>query len=672
MARRVRTEGLFDEQELVHLVALAESARVRGVSEQALAGYRAALVVAPDDWNGRGLVHARIGVLERSYGRVDEARRAFELALLESPHDRDSLEALIEMAEEESDYERVVDLSRTRVALLEEPGDVVDALFAIAETLVRKLRDLPAAVEELEKARSIDPTRDDVLEALRRAYRVLEDWPQVIELTGALAELAPSEAERAARRFVQAKIAIERLEAPEHALPYLEAALDEDPTHDEALDVLVEVRTARGEVAELAATLTALAERLQALADDERAHDVQKRLAALRGEDVVEEPTLDDRSGERAVDLADADARLAVADKLQAAGDGDGALDVLEATAAQSPLHAPIYARLFDLHVRAGSADRAFLAAMALEELEQTDADQRGVVERCRTDELRVRAALDDAAWHQLRAPGGDDVIEALLEAIGRAAIATGIDGRGRERRIVTLDASRRLPAESTAMVVRSFHFTSRVLAVACPALYLVDEVPGGMAAVPVAEASTAVGRDALRGMSAKDVAFVVGRHLTYYRPEHAVLVHFPTLQELTVLVLAAVRLAMPGMEIPSAIAPAVEALVEPLSRHVSEREREKMSHAVEKLDARGGRIGLPSWIRSVELTAGRAGLLLCGDLQTAMSRIRDEKRATAHVAIAEKRADLLAFCASRELAELREWVTDAATVTRASLVEAL
>ena len=84
------------------------------------------------------------------------------------------------------------------------------------------------------------------------------------------------------------------------------------------------------------------------------------------------------------------------------------------------------------------------------------------------------------------------------------------------------------------------------------------------------------------------------------------------------------------------------------------------MTIAVERLDARNGRIDLASWSRAVELTATRAGLLLCGDLKTAMDRIRHESRGVAdvrarsRVLVDERRADLLAFCGARALADLR------------------
>jgi hypothetical protein len=50
----------------------------------------------------------------------------------------------------------------------------------------------------------------------------------------------------------------------------------------------------------------------------------------------------------------------------------------------------------------------------------------------------------------------------------------------------------------------------------------------------------------------------------------------------------------------------------------------------------------------SVELTAARAGLLLCGDLATALALGRAAARDVAGIPSELRRGDLVAFCASR------------------------
>ena len=125
-------------------------------------------------------------------------------------------------------------------------------------------------------------------------------------------------------------------------------------------------------------------------------------------------------------------------------------------------------------------------------------------------------------------------------------------------------------------------------------------------------EPSTAVGPSIVSGRSAKDLAFLAGRHLTYYRPENQVLVHFPTREELTRLLLAGVQLTKPGVPPAGEGGRAVAALAARLEEHIADEEFAALSRAVGELEARGGRFSLGAWTRNVELMAARAGLLLC------------------------------------------------------------
>jgi len=530
------------------LLALADGGRARKEWEPALAGYRAALLLAPDDAATRGRIYARIGTLERERGRLRDSIRAFEEAVSAVPGDRGSFDALVSLSVGAGDVAREVEFRHRRAALIEDSEQKVDELFAIARLLVEKLHDLPGAIDMLEEAQSIDPGREDVLEALRRALTVL------------------------ARR-----------------------------TGDGG----------EGDV----------------VTSDEGATDDRQ----VSGE-------IDTRAAQ------DASARV------------DADLDALERTIALAPLEPSTYERLFALHLHAGRPDRALLAAMALDELGAAGSEAKALLSERRADgAIKPRAPLDDAAWAALRAPGSDEVVEHLFSAVARAAVAAHIDQRRERKKLVTLDPARRQSATSTASAVRSFHWAAHVLGVACPALYVLDEVQGGIAAVPAEEASTVLGPTVVRGLSTKDLAFLAGRHLAYYRPEHNVLVYFPTLKQLTILLLATVQLSLAGLPVPESIAAQVGALRERIDRKLHAEENPSIADAVGLLDARGGRADLAAWIRSVELTAGRAGLLLCGDLRTAMTRARADARGIAGVTIDDTRADLVAFCASRAHGDLRE-----------------
>jgi hypothetical protein len=154
--------------------------------------------------------------------------------------------------------------------------------------------------------------------------------------------------------------------------------------------------------------------------------------------------------------------------------------------------------------------------------------------------------------------------------------------------------------------------------------------------------------------MTVQQLAFLAGRHLTYYRPEHYALVFYPTLADLSSLVLAAVRLVIPGISVPPP--PEGEPSVEHALRdNLGAVGKNLLEEAVTRLDARGGKLDLLAWIRHVELTGARAGMLLAGDLRVAMRMLKSEARTIGELSLDAKRGDLVAYAACDGYGQLRE-----------------
>jgi hypothetical protein len=305
--------------------------------------------------------------------------------------------------------------------------------------------------------------------------------------------------------------------------------------------------------------------------------------------------------------------------------------------------------------MKRGNQDRAFLAALALEELGAADMDHQLLIDQLKPEgALKPVSALDDSSWDvRLRASGHDPVLEAIMRAIAPGAIKAKVEELADARKLVELDPRARQDKASTVTIVRAFVWASTVLGITTPDIYVLRDVPGGVAAVQTSMPSTAVGPDVLRDMSLADLVFVVARHLAYYRPEHYPLVFYPTLPELTTLFFAALKIALPEVPIPGG--EAVAKLRKRLAAHITPEEREKLVVAAKQFDEAGGRVDLGVWIKSVELTANRAALVLSGDFHAAMKRVKAERRNIADVTTEERRLDLIGYLASAGHADLRQ-----------------
>ena len=99
------------------LVRLANDARERGALDEALAGYKAALMVAdPADTKARASIYVHIGELKRAQGKQREAELNFEKALSADPELTSAFLALVNLATENNDAKRAIELRRRRVA----------------------------------------------------------------------------------------------------------------------------------------------------------------------------------------------------------------------------------------------------------------------------------------------------------------------------------------------------------------------------------------------------------------------------------------------------------------------------------------------------------------------------------------------------------------------------
>lgn len=638
----------------------ASDARARADWDGALEAYKKALFVLDqtdrDDKVAHASLYASVAEVKVAQGKVREAEASFEKALAVVPGHARSLEGLVRLAEHSGEWQRVVLYRTKRVDAADDPDEACGELCLVADVLDRELGDTKRAVAALERALTLVEEDTRALRRLEPLYVKQRAWPKVVEVHDALCRASSDPKQRGAHRFAQADVELGRLRDEPKGLAFLELALDEDPQNDRALSALIAVRTRREEWAELAAVYERLVDRLAGLSDRERAWEVCRKLATLRRDRLLDGPgALEAFRGACELVPDDVESRAALAELYAAKGDRAAAVVELETAAVSAPTRAQTYRRLHDLHARAQRSDRAWLVATCLEELGAADVSHELVIEQFRPDgPVRPTTGVEDAWWDEhLRAPGSDAIVCAILRAISRAAIELRLGELAEKKLLPVLDETTKQDKASTASVVRTFVWASRALGIPLPDLYLREDVPSGIAAVPARTPATALGPEVRSGKTVQQLAFLAGRHLTYYRPEHYALVFFPRLADISSLVLAAVRLCIPGLSVPPA--EGGSRVTEHLGAALSEAEKAELEAAVKDLDARGGKLDLLAWIRSVELSATRAGLLLAGDLRVATRILKEEARAIGELGLDTKRGDLLAFTASESYGRLRE-----------------
>lgn len=266
---------------------------------------------------------------------------------------------------------------------------------------------------------------------------------------------------------------------------------------------------------------------------------------------------------------------------------------------------------------------------------------------------LPALGCVSEADWlKNVLCPERDPADEALVRALGEAAVSVGLETARRKRRVPELDPSTAQDLEkSTTTLARTLVWTSRLLGLPRPRLHVLDGVPGELAVAPFEELTVLAGKVLGSGLTLPELAFRWARCLVYLRPEHRVLALFSEPGELDALARAALAV------VSSAAAPRLDSEAKLLARGLKRKLKgpalAQLATVIGSSSASALATRLKVWARTAELVAARAGLVATGNIGLA-ARLTQGSPLPGSPA-AEQVNDLVAFSLSDEYAALRE-----------------
>ena len=140
---------------------------------------------------------------------------------------------------------------------------------------------------------------------------------------------------------------------------------------------------------------------------------------------------------------------------------------------------------------------------------------------------------------------------------------------------------------------------------------------------------------------------------MALFRPEHYLAVFYPTVEELQLLLVA----ALCAGECPNLRAVAVDAearrLAKDLKKKLHPGSYERLRAACRAFPSSQLEERVSHWLKTAELVSGRAGLLACGDVSIAAELIRKHP-VRGHTHGDTQLSDVLCFAVSDEYAKLR------------------
>jgi hypothetical protein len=269
----------------------------------------------------------------------------------------------------------------------------------------------------------------------------------------------------------------------------------------------------------------------------------------------------------------------------------------------------------------AGNLDRQFCVAQALVYLGQADPVHHDVYAEHKSDGLiQPAAALDLAGWRRLIFhPDDEELTSDILAVIVKAVLLAHSAASKAAGKLPELSAERRLdPTLSTVQAARCFGWAAQTLGMSPPLLYAAPEIEVLAQLIPTVPPLCGLGKLALSGRTPKELAFVAGQQLAYYRPERFIRLVVPDVVDLQDLFLAALAIGNPKLPLNADVRSRVQPIAHAVEPLLESREVDALRSAYLRFVEHGGIANLQRWGVAADLTAVRAGFCLAGELTVA------------------------------------------------------
>jgi hypothetical protein len=310
---------------------------------------------------------------------------------------------------------------------------------------------------------------------------------------------------------------------------------------------------------------------------------------------------------------------------------------------------------LYRVFTRGGDTDRRWLFAHALSFLGAANEEELSTLREHRVEGLiKPTSSLGPPGWTLLLHPEEEVLTGQIFAVIVPAVLLGRVSALRRDKSLPRLDPEKKQdPAMSTLQAVRCFAWAAAIFGMGAPPLYADPTYAGSVEMVPGLPPSTRLGKQALSGRTPFELAFIAGRHLSWYREEHFVRLLVPSTPDLEDLFLAALSIANQAIPLSAEIKQRVEPLAKAIEPVLEPAAIDRVRGHFMRFMEEGGRTNLHRWATAAERTAARAGLLLANDLGAARAVFELEDARTAD----SKMDDLVSFVASDRYAQIRKQI---------------
>jgi len=597
----------------------------------------------------------RLGESHRRLGELDKAVDALRAAAASDPASPEPLRALARVYEQTGDWEEYIRNKRLRLEVAT-GAERFDLLLEIGDAEFSRLGDRARASKTYVAALEERPDDRKLLTKLMQLYSEEKDWAKLVEVVLRLADFVEDPKQRAKYMHTAAIVSSRQLGETEQALIFYTRALEFDPTLTKAMDEAIELRRQKGDHEGVERLLKSRLELAKQSQDRTKIVQVLDQMGELY-RTFLNEPELaidayeasqafDPDGTERAETLAE----LYASDVTQYL---EKAVKAQAQILRRNPYRVESYKLLRRLYTEARQPDPAWCLCQALAVLNLAEPDEERFYRRHRGDNAApAQAVLDEEDWTQRMAHGDADP---LLTRVFAAIQPTILRARTEPLETLGYDPRYRVELEAHPYPVsQTLYYASGVLGFPAPPVFQNPNDPAGLGFLHASTPAIILGRAAFESVVPnQSLAFVAGRHITYFRPGFYVRHLVPTGTGLKAWLFAAIKLCVPQFPVAPDLQGQVTEALGFMQQDFQGVQREILTSMVSKLLQSGGAVDLKKWVGAIDMTADRAGFLLAHDLATAAEVMRATEDASS-VPSKERVKELVLFSISEEYLELR------------------
>lgn len=580
------------------------------------------------------------------------AQQSYQEALAIDENHGAALRGLVDLSDDGDDPALVIDAKSRLLTHTDDPLDRFELLMDLGNAHM-ELGDLKRAIDHFRAAVELQSNSRQALIQLLKAYQEDGNWARATEVLGVLAKSETNPERKTKYFYTIALMFRDQIGDEDEAINFLNVVLDNDPTFLEAFQDLDAILTEKRDWKGLE---KAYGKMLERIADDNstKARALRKLLFKNLGEvyrSRLEKPQKAIQAFRYASDMDPSDVEILEILAALYSEHGEDPEDAIAAhrrMIAQAPVRVESYRALFEAYLAKKDIDRAWNMAAALVMFNVANNTERPIYEEGLAQGVQhPRKALSREQWRQIRHPELDPLLTDLMQLMGSHVrpYVGDIRDHGLHRRKDRVDINEPMP------MTRAMQHAVRLVGAAPTDMYSRRE-ENGLRNANTDPAAIIVGNDMLQAKPERDLLFEVGKMTTLMRPEFYLASALPSTDYLRNVLTGALA-AVTGQIVGATDVEAAQRIAHEVQRQ-PEQVQARIRQAVQAILNSGENPSLSRWLRAVDHTANRVGLLLSGDLTTACRIIKDEPHGIGKASAQDKIRELIIFSVSEEFFEMR------------------